>query len=81
MLEFTEDGYESSFGTNHMGHALLTKLLLPLLLNTSESTSTTPGIRVVAVSSGAHALATTEAFDLEEIKTGKTIGSSFAIYA
>lgn len=33
------EGYEIHFGTNHMGHALLTKLLLPLL----ERTAVLPG--------------------------------------
>lgn len=33
----TQDGYELQFGTNHLGHALLAKLLLPTLLKTAES--------------------------------------------
>lgn len=49
----TEQGYELQFGTNHMGHALLTKLLLPTLLKTAAE----PGadVRVVALSSVGHA--------------------------
>jgi NAD(P)-dependent dehydrogenase (short-subunit alcohol dehydrogenase family) len=48
----TKDGYEIQFGTNHMGHALLTKLLLPLLTRTAAG----PGsdVRVVCVSSHGH---------------------------
>lgn len=33
----TTDGYEVQFGTNHLGHALLIKKLLPLLEETSSS--------------------------------------------
>lgn len=40
-------GWESQFGTNHMGHFALTLGLLPLL-------EKTPGARVVALSSTAH---------------------------
>src|SRR5262249_20169093 len=32
----TKDGYEIQFGTNHLGHAALIKLLLPTLLSTAE---------------------------------------------
>ncbi|QIW99965.1 hypothetical protein AMS68_005483 [Peltaster fructicola] len=53
--DLTKEGYEIQFGTNHMGHALLTKLLLPTLLKTAEL----PGsdVRVVDVSSDGHNLA------------------------
>lgn len=42
----TKDGFELIFGTNHLGHYLLTRLLLPLLEQSSA--------RVVNVSSDAH---------------------------
>jgi NAD(P)-dependent dehydrogenase (short-subunit alcohol dehydrogenase family) len=45
----TQDGYEIQFGTNHVGHFLLTKLLLPILSKTSAH----PGadVRVVTLAS------------------------------
>ncbi|XVV05538.1 oxidoreductase [Actinosynnema sp. CA-248983] len=43
----TADGFERQFGTNHLGHAALTWLLMPLL-------KATPQARVVTVSSLAH---------------------------
>jgi NAD(P)-dependent dehydrogenase (short-subunit alcohol dehydrogenase family) len=43
----TVDGFEMQFGTNHLGHFALSGLLLDLLLST-------PGARVVSVSSGMH---------------------------
>lgn len=48
----TEDGYERQFGTNHMGHALLFKLLKPLMLKTASM----PGadVRTVTLSSAGH---------------------------
>lgn len=33
----TEDGYDMQFGTNHLGHFLLTELLKPLLMKSSAS--------------------------------------------
>ena len=50
----TEEGYEIQFGTNHIGHFLLTKLLLPTLQKTVASASPSPDVRVVSVSSMGH---------------------------
>ena len=44
----TKDGFEMQLGTNHLGHFLLTNLLLPLLLKGA------PGARIVNVSALAH---------------------------
>jgi NAD(P)-dependent dehydrogenase (short-subunit alcohol dehydrogenase family) len=43
----TEDGFELQFGTNHLGHFLLTSLLIPALLRAAPA-------RVVALSSNGH---------------------------
>jgi len=47
----TEDGYESQFATNYVGHFLLTHLLLPAMIKTSGRYGTG---RIVNVSSAAH---------------------------
>ncbi|KAI4615367.1 uncharacterized protein J4E87_009260 [Alternaria ethzedia] len=49
----TPQGHELQFGTNHVGHALLLKLLTPTLLSTAETSGSTP--RVISVSSRGHA--------------------------
>ncbi|MEV0681243.1 oxidoreductase [Actinosynnema sp. NPDC050436] len=54
--ERTVDGFERQFGTNHLGHAALTWLLMPLL-------RATPGARVVTVSSLAHQQGTVDLAD------------------
>ena len=77
----TEDGFEIQFGTNHMGHALLSNLLMPLLLKTAEQ----PGsdVRIVNVSSGAHMIAPKGGFlpdavitDMEKYHTYTRYGQS-----
>ena len=53
----TEEGYEIQFGTNHMGHALLTRLLMPTL----QATTKLPGadVRIVNLTSEGHNFART----------------------
>lgn len=51
----TQEGYEIHFGTNHMGHALLTKLLLPMLLSTAEAHGS--DVRIINISSECHRIA------------------------
>ncbi|KAK1141778.1 hypothetical protein N8T08_008443 [Aspergillus melleus] len=50
----TEEGFEIQFGTNHVGHFLLTKLLLPTLQKTRASSVPAPDVRIVTVSSVGH---------------------------
>ncbi|KAI9754493.1 MAG: hypothetical protein M4579_004663 [Chaenotheca gracillima] len=54
----TADGYEIQFGTNHIGHAALTKLLLPTLLSTA-SKSPESAVRIINLSSEGHRFAPT----------------------
>ncbi|KAK4450216.1 hypothetical protein QBC34DRAFT_484492 [Podospora aff. communis PSN243] len=49
----TKDGYEVQFGTNHLGHALLAKLLLPVLEKTTRNTPNAD-VRVISLSSYGH---------------------------
>jgi protochlorophyllide reductase len=56
-LSRTEDGFETHFGVNHLGHFALTAHLAPLLLDT-------PGSRVVNVSSLGHHLGVMDFDDL-----------------
>jgi NAD(P)-dependent dehydrogenase (short-subunit alcohol dehydrogenase family) len=57
-LRHTPDGFESQFGTNHLGHFALTGLLLPRLL-------ARPGARVVTVTSGYHKVGRIDFADLD----------------
>ncbi|PZD70416.1 hypothetical protein C1752_12969 [Acaryochloris thomasi RCC1774] len=54
----TEDGFESQMGVNHLGHFLLTTLLIDLMPDTSEA-------RVVSLSSNAHKLGKINFDDLQ----------------
>ena len=51
-LEYTEDGFEMQFGTNHMGHFALTLGLIPALKAAVKASG--KNARVVNLSSLAH---------------------------
>ncbi|KAF9767047.1 hypothetical protein IL306_000449 [Fusarium sp. DS 682] len=69
----TQEGYEIQFGTNHMGHALLTKLLIPLI----DKTTNIPGadVRIICLASHGHVYLKKGGLDFETLKTnGESIG-------
>ncbi|KAH6960156.1 hypothetical protein DER45DRAFT_535971 [Fusarium avenaceum] len=63
----TDENYEIQFGINHMGHALLTKLLMPILLTTASEPNS--DVRLVILSSEAHNYAPTTGFLWDSLKT------------
>ncbi|KAK3357569.1 hypothetical protein B0T25DRAFT_450288 [Lasiosphaeria hispida] len=62
----TAEGYEAAFGVNYLGHALLARLLVPVLLKTVEIQ---PDVRVVIVSSEGHAMAPKGGIVFDQVKT------------
>jgi retinol dehydrogenase-12 len=74
----TEDGYEVQLGTNHLGHALLTKLLMPTLLNTTQI----PGadVRIVTLSSAAYSFAPSQGIKLELLHSAQEEDGKIAKY-
>lgn len=63
----TKDGYEIQFATNHLGHALLTKLLLPTILSTAQQTESY--VRIVNLSSVAYTNAPPQGIQFDKLKT------------
>lgn len=74
----TVDGYEVQFGTNYLGHALLTKLLMPTLLQTAEETGKKS--RVVNLSSVAHSWTVKGGIALSTLKSPQADASTVARY-
>jgi len=74
----TKEGYEIQFGTNHVGHALFTKLLLPQL----KKTAAEPGsdVRIINLSSSAHAHAPKQGYLLDQVKTDMRQTSTWTRY-
>ncbi|KAL7755547.1 hypothetical protein ACKLNR_014645 [Fusarium oxysporum f. sp. zingiberi] len=64
----TKDGYELQSGTNFLGHALLIRLLLPIMQRTALQTG--PGdVRIVSLTSGSHARAPLAGILFHSLKT------------
>ena len=64
----TAQGYDLQFGTNVLGHYLLTNLLLPTIESTAKETGR-PG-RVIEVSSIMHVLSGNPIIHFETLKDG-----------
>lgn len=62
----TKDGYEIQFGTNVVGPALFTELLLPIMRETAKIN---PQTRVMMLSSAAHVWAPSDVYKVDEFKT------------
>ena len=63
----TQDGYEVQFGVNYLGHALLAKLLMPLLDKTSRLPGADP--RAIMVTSMGHQMTSSNGIEFEDLKT------------
>jgi retinol dehydrogenase 12 len=74
----TSDGYEIQFGTNHIGHALLTRLLLPTLLKTAEDPGT--DVRIVTLGSSAHTLSPKGGIVFETLRTAQVDLGKLTLY-
>ncbi|KIV83288.1 hypothetical protein PV11_05326 [Exophiala sideris] len=75
----TKEGYEIQFGTNHMGHALLTRLLLPVLEKTAARSDA--DVRVVSMSSYGHSSAPKEGMVFGSLQdTGRNDGVTRAVW-
>ncbi|KAJ0420795.1 hypothetical protein BJY00DRAFT_122084 [Aspergillus carlsbadensis] len=65
----TADGYEVHFGINYLGHALLVRLLAPVLLRTAErEPEIGSDVRIVIVSSEGHVFAPAQGVDFDIVK-------------
>jgi NAD(P)-dependent dehydrogenase (short-subunit alcohol dehydrogenase family) len=64
------DGYETHFATNHMGHALLIKLLLPTMQRTASLPNS--DVRIINLSSLAYENAPSHGIDFDTLKSKQT---------
>ena len=73
----TKEGYEIQFGTNHVGHALLTKLLLPTLQQTAERHG---NVRIINVSSAGHQMPPKGGLVLDDVTSDMASYSTWVRY-
>ena len=73
----TKDGYEIQFGTNHIGHFLLTKLLMPTLQRTAEGKR---DVRIVNLSSEGHRLPPRGGLVLKDARSNMASYSTWVRY-
>ncbi|KLU91623.1 oxidoreductase [Magnaporthiopsis poae ATCC 64411] len=66
----TAEGYERHMGVNHLGHALLLKLLMRLLVRTATCDAKGSDVRVISISSMAHRFTTSMGIDFDTLKPG-----------
>ncbi|KAF1811313.1 NAD(P)-binding protein [Eremomyces bilateralis CBS 781.70] len=75
----TKDGYEIQFGTNHIGHALIIKFLLPCLLQTADQPNS--DIRIVTLTSTGFKLRPSAGIEFDNLRTlQKRISGSWIRY-
>jgi len=76
--DVSKDGYEIQFATNHLGHALLMKLLLPVMLDTASQPNA--DVRIVNLSSVAYKQnVPSTGIEFSKLKTkGANYGSFFS---
>ncbi|KAI8631489.1 retinol dehydrogenase 14 [Xylariaceae sp. FL1651] len=73
----SKDGYEIQFATNHIGHALLIKLLAPVMLKTAEQPNS--DVRIINLSSVAYRAAPESGVEFDTLKTTqKSLGPFYA---
>ncbi len=74
----TADGYEIQFGTNHLGHALLTKLLLPTMLETAKLPKS--DVRIVTLTSHSHTRAPEGGIQFQKLRSADPDSTALVKY-
>lgn len=76
--QVTIDGYEIQFATNHLGHALLTKLLLPTMLKTAQQPRS--DVRIIILTSHSHQRAPEGGIQFEKLRSADPASSPLTNY-